>query len=141
MRKGIVIFVILFSVFFNYAEELSQYALFFKTKYPKIYKNVFLKHATQKWSGNYSMIVFEINRQTNALFEVVHEFNKDKSTDNLYVLIRAIQKWSYDGYKEYNISLLNKKDFNAVDLFSLHCNWSMVLFEYRRQVQAKNLLK
>ena len=81
------------------------------------------------------MIVYEINKQSNSLVKLVDVFN----SDNKGIVNKAIQKWSVNGYKNSNESLFKKMTtFDLKGLLKMNCDWSMVFYEYKKQVKAKN---
>jgi hypothetical protein len=82
------------------------------------------------------MVLFEINRQSDSFIELI---NKLKS-ENLPIFKNAILEWSRDGYKEENIRKMREEGnsiFIMNKLIKLKVDWSMVKFEYDRQVKAK----
>jgi hypothetical protein len=117
------------------AQTLGKNALYIKTEYNSLYESNIKKYALLKWEDDFSMVVYEINKQSDALTDLVEEF-ESKNTNILY---KAVIKWSHDTKSEGNI-----KKWNAItkcDLASLlkfECDWSMVLYEYQKQVKAKS---
>lgn len=133
MKKFVCIFLILNVLLI--AAGLNRNANYIKKHYPYEYRTILKKHAKEKWDTNYKMAVFMVNNQANSLFSLIQKF-KPKHTN---IAFEAIQKWSYDGYKQSNIKKLKKLEtFNLKGLIKLHCNWKMVEFTYDNQVEAKN---
>ena len=88
-----------------------------------------------EWKDDFSMVVYEINKQADALVELIDEFK----SDNTNIAFKAIQEWSREGYKSKNITLFKEMTtFELKDLLKMHCDWSMVKYEYDKQVKAKN---
>jgi len=88
-----------------------------------------------EWKDDFSMVVYEINKQSNALVKLIDEFK----SDNTNIAFKAIQEWSRDGYKSKNITLFKEMTtFGLKDLLKMYCDWSMVKYEYDKQVKAKN---
>jgi len=118
-----------------FAQELESQASYIKDNYPDDYQTTIRKHALEEWGNDFSMVVYEINKQSEALFELVNAFE----SDNTNIAFRAIQEWSIDGYLSSNIEKFKKiKTFSVENLIKLHCDWSMVKYEYDKQVKAKN---
>lgn len=117
------------------AQSLDKNALHIKNEFNSLYESTIKKYALLKWEDDFSMVVYEINKQSDALTDIVEEF-ESKNTNILY---KAVIKWSHDGKSEGNI-----KKWNAItkcDLASLlkfECDWTMVLYEYQKQVKAKS---
>jgi hypothetical protein len=128
----LVIFLITISV---KSQALNFNASFIKKNYQSEYESTLKKHALDEWKDDFSMVVYEINKQADALIELIDSFK----SDNTQIVFKAIQEWSLDGYQGSNISKF--KEMSAFDLKSLikmQCDWSMVKYEYNKQVKAKN---
>jgi len=134
MRKIILVLALLCSYFFVNA-QLNGNASYIKEKFPTEYEKTLKKYALKEWNDDYSMVVYEINNQADALVQLVNNFE----SDNTQIVFNAIQEWSRDGYKNYNIEEFKKfETFSVENLLKLHCDWSMVKYEYDNQVKAKN---
>lgn len=117
-----------------YAQGLERNAQNIKDKFPTEYQNTIRKHAVDKWKTDHGMIVYEINQQANALSSLINKFE----SENTNIAFQAIQKWSHDGYKQQNISKFQELEtFGLKQLIPMHCDWSMVEYEYDNQVEAK----
>ena len=135
MKKIIFVLTILLTATFVQAEGLNSNASFIKKNYPSAYENTLKKHAIEKWSTDYEMVVYMINNQADALVDLIDNFK----SDNTNIVFKAIQKWSIDGYKNSNTNAFKKIDtFGLKQLIPLHCDWEMVEYEYDNQVKAKN---
>ena len=135
MKTTFIILIVLLTATFANAEGLNSNASYIKKNYPTEYEQTLKRYALAEWNDDFSMVVYEINKQADALVKLVDEFK----SDNTNVAFKAIQEWSRDGYKSKNISLFNEmKTFGLKDLLKLHCDWSMVKYEYDKQVKAKN---
>ncbi len=116
-------------------EGLKSNAIHISSLYPTQYKNTLKKHAMENWSSDYSMVVYEINKQSDSLITLINDYK----TDYYSIVIDAILRWSIDGYENFNIEELRTLSvFNLEGLIELHCDWSMVKYEYNKQVKAKN---
>lgn len=133
MKKIVLLFVlVLFTV---HIFCLNANATYIKKTYPNKYETTIKMHALMKWKDDYSMIIYEIDNQSNALIELISIFK----SENTRIVLNAIKKWSFEEYKERNILIINQlKTFSIEGLMSLHCDWVMVLYEYNLQVQAKS---
>lgn len=88
-----------------------------------------------EWEDDFTMVVYEINRQADSLIELINAFE----SENTSIAFRAIQEWSRDGYKEDNVAKFRAiETFDLASLVDLKCDWAMVKYEYDRQVKAKN---
>ncbi len=134
--KRLILFLLISSIIpILSAQGLNANASYIKKNYPVDYSNTLKKHALEKWKDNYEMVVYEINQQSDALFNLIREFK----TENSSILFKAIEKWGYDGYKSQNLE--KYKNINIINLknfLTLNCNWEMVKYEYDNQVKAKN---
>jgi predicted RNA-binding protein len=134
MKRIILIFTLLCSYFLANA-QLNGNANYIKEKFPSEYEKTLKKYALKEWNDDYSMVVYEINKQADALVQLVNNFE----SDNTQIVFNAIHEWSRDGYKNFNIEEFNKlTTFSIKNLLKLHCDWSMVKYEYDKQVKAKN---
>jgi hypothetical protein len=119
-----------------FAQELSINSKLIREKFNYEYEYNFKYFAVKEWEQDYAMVLFEINRQSDSFIELI---NKLKS-ENLPIFKNAILEWSRDGYKEENIRKMREEGnsiFIMNKLIKLKVDWSMVKFEYDRQVKAK----
>lgn len=117
------------------AQELNSNASYIRKNHSTEYEVTIKKYALEEWKDDFSMVVYEINKQADALFELVSDFE----SENTNIAFRAIQEWSMDGYEEKNIEHVKIfKIFSLENLLKLHCDWTMVKYEYDKQVKAKN---
>lgn len=118
-----------------FAQELNSNASFIKKNYPSDYEQTLKKYALSEWKDDFSMVVYEINKQSDALVGLIDEFK----SENTNIAFKAIQEWSRDGYLNKNINFFNEMtSFSLKDLLKIHCDWTMVKYEYNKQVKAKN---
>jgi len=126
---------VLLTATFAKVEGLNSNASYIKKNYPSNYEKTLKKNALAEWNDDYSMVVYEINKQADELIELIDEFE----SDNTNIVFKAIQEWSIDGYKSSNITKFKEMTtFGLKDLIKMHCDWSMVKYEYDKQVKAKN---
>jgi hypothetical protein len=137
MKK--ILLLLLLNIFFlniGLAQELSINSKLIREKFNYEYEYNFKHYAVKEWEQDYAMVLFEINRQSDSFIELI---NKLKS-ENLPIFKNAILEWSRDGYKEENIRKMREEGnsiFIMNKLIKLKVDWSMVKFEYDRQVKAK----
>ncbi len=117
-----------------YGQSLSANAQFIKQKYPSAYENNIKKFAILEWKEDYAMVLYEINKQSDA-FASIYENLK---SEHVEILFRAILEWSREGKRIANSKKLSQlKSLYFSDLIDLECDWSMVKYEYEKQVKAK----
>lgn len=135
MKKLFLLIIIAFITVGLNAEGLKVNASHIKKSYPTEYESTIKKHAVEEWKIDFSMVVYEINKQSDALVELIDEFK----SENTNIAFRAIQEWSIEGYKSANIKVFEEiTTFGLKYLLKMHCDWSMVKYEYDKQVKAKN---
>jgi hypothetical protein len=133
--KKIIFTIMLFSSFLVNGQSLKSNASNIKDNYSKEYKNTIRKHAVAEWGEDFSMVIYEINKQSDALTILIQNFK----SNNTNIVFRAIQQWSIDGYKEKNIKVFRSmSSFGLKDLLKMNCDWSMVKYEYNKQSKAKS---
>ncbi len=133
MRKVVLSIVFLFSFIASFSQGLDVNAIKIKQNYNSAYENTIKKYALIKWKDDFEMVVYEINKQSDALINIVETF-KSKNTSILY---KAIIKWSETNKSESNHNIW--KQISNIDLETLlrfHVDWTMVEYEYNNQVKA-----
>jgi hypothetical protein len=135
MKKLVLIFVAMLITVAAKSQGLESNGQYIKDNFPNAYEKTIKKHALAEWGNDYSMVVYEINKQSDALVSLIDKFE----SDNTNIAFQAIQEWSIDGYKSSNIEKFRNMDtFDLKSLIKFHCDWSMVKYEYDKQVKAKN---
>lgn len=118
-----------------YGQELNENAQFIKERHTNAYESNIKKYALLKWKDDYSMVLYEINKQSDALTSIIEIFKPS----NTQILYKAILKWSREGKQTTNsakFSQITSIDYR--NLLLLECDWSMVEYEYEKQVKAKD---
>lgn len=134
MKTYTLLSILLFMAPLAYSQGLNSAASYIRSNYEKEYEVTIRKHALDKWETDYTMVVYEINRQSDAIIELIEKF-ESKYTN---IAFNAIRKWSFRGYENINIRQWEKIDtFGLKQLISMHCDWTMVLYEYNNQVKAR----
>jgi hypothetical protein len=135
MKTTIIILTFLLTATFVNALGLNPNASYIKKNYPTEYEQTLKKYALAEWNDDFSMVVYQINKQADALVELIDGFK----SDNTNIAFKAIQEWSREGYKSKNITLFKEMTtFALKELLKMHCDWSMVKYEFDKQVKAKN---
>ncbi len=117
MKKLILILAIVFSGMLMQAQELNENAKFIKEEMSGLYKSIKTLVA-RDWESDHEMMVFGINEQSNAMFELA-ELSKEVFFDK-EIEKKAVLAWSY------TIKGINCSDY------------VMIVFEYKNQLKAKN---
>ncbi len=100
------------------AQELNDSAKLLKKQKSQTY-NAIKDFAVSEWNEDHSMIVYEINKQSESFFKVFRMIEGNEE-----IFSRAIAEWGEDVTQE-NL-LKNPK-----------INWSMVSYEMEKQIKAK----
>ena len=98
--------------------QLRADAKMLKSDLPKSYSAI-RTFAVKKWADDHKMVVFEINKQSEAMLNVL--LVEDKNVD---VFTEAYSKWT-----ERDINTINISENPTTD-------WGMVYWEYKKQVKA-----
>ena len=115
--------------------QLKGNAMYIKKAFPAAYESKLKRYAVEEWGGNHRMVVYEINRQADALTELCRQFK----TDNTKEFIAAIKEWGLSGFENHNLQELQSiEEVSRKALLRFHCDWKMVLYEYERQTKAKS---
>ena len=133
--KTLITLILLVSAQITVYGQLNSSAKYIKDNFQSEYQQTLRQHSIKKWDTDYEMVVYMINNQAESLFALIKAFE----TEHTDIATSAILKWSYDGYKSFNIAHLKKATtFRLTELIGLHCDWEMVKYEYDNQVSAKN---
>ena len=115
MKKAIITVVLVIGMIANTFGQLNSNAESFKGT--KVYEKIKFM-AVNKWEDNHKMVVYEINKQCDAALDInVISKESDKKRD---IVVSAMTKWSDKINGEY------------------YYNWSMVLYEYKKQFKASS---
>ncbi|MDP2386996.1 MAG: hypothetical protein Q8M29_11530 [Bacteroidota bacterium] len=133
MKK--LVLLLLFLPIISFSQELGENAKNIKDNYNSLYESTIKKYALKKWDDDFHMVVYEINKQTDALFNVVDNFQTKYSS----ILYKSLIKWSFDERAEYNKKVWDAiKTIDVPALLKCEADWSMVKYEYDKQVKALN---
>ena len=116
-------------------QELNTNAKMIKEKFNYEYENNFKSFAIKEWKDDFAMVVYEINRQSDSYFEMINKLKSEHST----IFFNALNEWAREGYKEDNLRKIREefKPSSINNFIKLKVDWSMVKYEYDRQVKAK----
>jgi len=134
--KRMILFISAFLLIVSVkAQSLEANASYIRKNYESDYEATIKKHALEEWNDDFNMVVYEINKQADALAGLIEAFKPE----NTNIAYKAIQEWSIEGYLDKNIDLFKELEvFGLKGLLKLHCDWNMVKYEYDKQVKAKN---
>lgn len=118
------------------ASKLNSNAKYLKLTYKTDYENTIRAGAVREWEGNHSMIVYEINKQSDALMYMA----RAKVNNHSEIFVKAIHEWSWDGeaMNNYDIISATKSGSWSKLFIKLKVNWSMVKYEYKKQLEASS---
>ncbi len=97
--------------------QLNDNAEYLKSNDDSIYTRI-KERSVDKWEENHKMIVYEINKLSDSVFDLAKiqgNSNYDKE-----LMIDALGKW---------VDKINGKE---------NYNYTMVVYEYKKQIKAKN---
>ena len=117
------------------ASKLNSNAKYLKLTYKLDYNATIRAGAVKEWANNHSMVVYEINKQSDALMYMA----RAKVNNHSEIFMAALKEWSWDGDYKYNIRAIEKaeKGGSWSKLFiKLRANWSMVKYGYNKQLEA-----
>jgi hypothetical protein len=128
MKKILLILFLSFSSF-AFSQELNDNASFIKQGMPETYEAI-KQFSEEKWETDYSMVLHEINKQSDAFKELMEISGLERS-DFDEIFIAALVKWTE------NPETLQKGGMEA-KFQNPNTDWSMVVHEMKKQIQAKD---
>jgi len=135
MKKTLCLFLILLS-FSNilFAQKLEKNALYLKDNFTSLFHSNICKPAIEKWKNDSIMVYDEINKQSDALADLLVNFKPANSN----ILYKSVIKTSV-----IDKSISNEKKWSSIkiigfeELLALECDWTIVKKEYEKQVKTK----
>ena len=97
--------------------QLNKNANKLKSAQSELYQEI-KTFVEQDWKGNHQMMVYNINAQADAMSEV-YDFTQSKDYDE-NIMLKALARWAIR---------INGK---------LHHNFTMVVYQYKNEIKAKN---
>ena len=135
MKKTAIILLIVISISNTvFAQKLEKNAIYIKDNFSNLFELTIRKFAIEKWKDDSSMVYNEINKQSDALTDLLVEFKSSNSN----ILYKSIIKSSLEGK-----SISNAKKWNQIkaigfgELLELECDWMIVQKEYEKQLKEK----
>jgi len=119
-RIFIVVFLVLTIGLF--ADGLNSNALLLKNNIPDTYQAI-KNRAVGEWGDDHTMVVYVINKQSDALFEVLELTEVDEE-----IVIYAIYEWCDDKVR---------LEANPDDMFIIPIDWEMAAYTAKKQISAK----
>jgi len=114
MKKVLLVLAVVLSTLTMNA-QLSKTATFVKKELPTRYQEI-RSMSINEWGSDHEMVVYTINKQSEALIVIMTEIMKSPSYDK-DVFVRALNEWgTKEGYTD----------------------WTMVLYTYNNQIKNKN---
>ncbi len=121
MKNIITSLLILISL--NSFGQLNTSAQSIKIEMPDSYTAI-KKWSEFKYGDNYKMVLYEINKQSDAFIQLIKIWDKGLDQDEKTMFVKALRKW---------------RDISTDDPWANYTvNWKMVLYEYSKQNEAKN---
>jgi hypothetical protein len=124
MKKVFILFLLVIG-FGLFAEGLSVNAQTLKKGFPEEYE-VIKARAVADWGTNHNMVVYEISKQADALVDVLMIIGDGCDSQ---LMGESILQWTDD--PEWFM-----EDMDSFML--IPTDWTMVLYEYKKQLEAKN---
>ena len=136
----LVLFMIL-TTSMLFGEGLGTNAQKIKEHFPAGYETI-KTVAVDVWGNNHSMILFQINTESDSLVVVMDLILNGGDLD---IFASAVDTWSVHGSTARNVKIVGDlrsqiEEWTGTgdisDLYTMAVSWSMILFEYEMQVSA-----
>jgi len=115
------------------ANKLNSNAIALKNISKSNFDMTIRASAIREWKSDHSMVVYEINKQSDALVWLTKNFKKKYASE----FVGAVINWETDGVVCDNIKVLTENPtISKKTLLMLYCDWTMVKYEYKKQVEA-----
>ena len=123
IKISLVVLFIVVGISALFSEGLNSYGRRVKDQLPDVYEVIKLR-AIKDWETDNEMVVYEINKQSESYFKMVSTEDID-----INIFVSSLLYWadSPDSVKS---------DMEHFDIYPI--DWEMVLYEYNKQVEAKN---
>jgi len=133
--KRLILIIIIAITAITCNAQLNNTAESVRTNNPRAY-NVIKKHAIDKWDSDHKMILYTINQQCDAMYEILTILSDDITTEIVSLItIKAMKKWAYDGYE----SSVEKQLTDNAPILELDIDWRMVVYTVKKQLEASLL--
>ena len=123
IKFGLVVLFIVVGISALFSEGLNSYGRRVKDQLPDVYEVIKIR-AIKDWETDHEMVVYEINKQSESYLKIVSTEDID-----INIFVSSLLYWadSPDSVKS---------DMEHFDIYPI--DWEMVLYEYNKQVEAKN---
>jgi len=126
MKKILLVLIVFLSVYgIGFAEGLNSDANMLKDKIPGAYDSI-KSRAVEEWGTDHNMIVYTINKQVTALFDLL-PYVEDHAT----ITLTAMIEWCEGGSYTLDSYIDNDK------LLEAPVDWSMALYITEKQIKAQ----
>jgi len=119
MKKKIMFFVMMLVTAGLFSLSLNESAESLKSGHIDIYDAIKTR-AIREWDDDHTMVVYEINKQSEALYEAAALLS-----DYNVITSSALHKWS-------DVALTSESN-----VFIESVDWVMVVYEAKKQIEAK----
>ena len=133
MKKAIVVGLLLMVAVLGFA-ELSPEARAIRSTFPEGFAFI-METAEADWPGDYAMQTYAVNRQSEAFFEAMDIMTADGGFDD-NIMIQAMLDWS-----EFSTFATMSAGMKAGGTLGARCDWTMVVYQYKLQFDAKKGLR
>ena len=123
IKFSLVVLFIVVGISALFSEGLNSYGRRVKDQLPDVYEVIKIK-AIKDWETDHEMVVYEINKQSESYFKMVSTEDID-----INIFVSSLLYWA-DSPESV------KADMEHLDIYPI--DWEMVLYEYNKQVEAKN---
>ena len=135
MKKATATLLLLLLVFTLAATDLSPSTVVIKENSIDGY-NVIKYLAMQEWGTDHGMVLYTINSQCDSCMNVLEAALNPGGKFSIFV--ESVEYWSAPGMATSNMTILTEwlgeADFDTI--FTMHCDWCMVEYEYNNQTEA-----
>jgi len=123
IKFSLVVLFIVVGISALFSEGLNSYGRRVKDQLPDVYEVIKIR-AIKDWETDHEMVVYEINKQSESYLKIVSTEDID-----INIFVSSLLYWadSPDSVKS---------DMEHFDIYPI--DWEMVLYEYNKQVEAKN---
>ena len=143
MKKTMLVVLMFAVVVVMSFAELNNQSQVIKKNMPAVYTCI-KQDASQKWGNDYGMIVYEINKQSEAFFNIITIINSvngdDAKAGILQMFLTFVDKWTTAGYDAYNQKILNIGNTDN-NMLALHVDWTMIEYDMENQLKAMGALQ
>jgi len=123
IKISLVVLFIVVGISALFSEGLNVYGRGVKDQIPHVYEVIKIR-AIKDWETDHEMVVYEINKQSESYLKIVSTEDID-----INIFVSSLLYWA-DSPESV------KADMEHFDIYPI--DWEMVLYEYNKQVEAKN---